>query len=53
MTTDKRKEQNKLHQKTFIAARKAEGKRAYRYWLTAAAKKAVDGFIAGLDKHDS
>jgi len=48
--SDKRKEQNRLHQKTFIAARKAEGKKPYRFWLTDATKKAVDERLSELEE---
>ena len=46
--SDKHKEQNRLRQKKFIAERKAEGKVACRYWLTPAAKLAVDKYIKSL-----
>lgn len=48
--SDKRKEQNRLHQERYVAARKAEDKRERRYWLTDATKKAVDEFINQLNK---
>jgi len=45
MTSDKRKEQNRLAQDKYISARKAEGKTKCHWWLTIAAKKAVDEFM--------
>lgn len=48
--SDKRKEQNRLHQKAFIDKKKAEGKTKCSWYLTIAAKKAVDEFIHQLKK---
>jgi len=46
--SDKHKEGERRRQRTFRAARKAEGKKKCHWYLTAAAKKAVDKFINQL-----